>query len=89
MSDKNDAQSNINPPRFAPLDMRPLCGNCAFGHGVDIGVVECRGMPPQLILMPDARGNASLQLARPNLPSSTPGCALHRMRMNGESERVN
>lgn len=71
----------------------PTCGNCFFGHGVDVGQVECRGLPPTPIPMParDAVGNIAMtiQMMRPRLPTTLAGCALHRFRANGESKAVN
>lgn len=61
------------------------CGNCEFGANVQIGVVECFGVPPTPVLM-GARQNlagqqeANIQLLRPRLDATTAACALHRMK---------
>lgn len=62
------------------------CGNCEFGHFIDLQARECRGVPPTPVLMPgppNALGQPQMAVSmlRVRLPANEPGCALWKMKM--------
>lgn len=57
------------------------CGNCKFGVRIELGVVECHGLPPTPVVMGQGPGGIATGLLRARLPGNEPGCALWTSKM--------
>lgn len=59
------------------------CGTCKFWDRLpnDLTTGSCRGVPPTPAIAGMGPQGAQVVLLRANLPSSEPGCALHKARV--------
>ena len=65
--------------------VEPLCGNCGWGRvmGADLTKRVCFGAPPTPVLVgaapaPGGAVSMRLELVRPTLSATEPGCAQHK-----------
>lgn len=61
------------------------CGGCRYAKLLDIGEIECGGVPPTPVMLGVRQGLAGqsepmIGLFRPRMPSTMAGCALWKAR---------
>lgn len=59
------------------------CGSCRFARFEDMGLIECRGVPPTPVVLGMGQNlagkqGANVQLLRARLPATEAACALYR-----------
>lgn len=71
----------VSPSNGGPVP--DTCGNCRYGHTVQLGMTECHGVPPTPVVLGFGQNlagqtGAQIELLRARLPSDEAACALHK-----------